>query len=262
MLVDYSVEIGPEQPALELPWISDDGELRYIDLKSDLSLLSHLPEAKGRPELAAFLGRINAAGFPLQTAKCDLWQTNELSAEEEIFNAESKCGSYIDLLFVDGPQRFSFAQHESLVKELCALLKRAPEMPASVEFVIRQCHYHADFHGSRTISIGQKLEEESSAREGPRENEEREVKDASNARAEVNGKSEASVGEESNEKDESSAREESHAKDESRTRDASKAGFYITTYVSGFDDGHQEALLRWGIALKLVQHALVQWANR
>jgi len=250
MLVDYSVEIGPEQPALEFPWISDDGRLRYIDLKSNLFLLAHLREAKDCPELAAFLGRINAAGFPLQTAKCDLWQTNELSAEEEIFNAESKCGSYIDLLFVDGPQRFSFEQHESLVKELCALLKRAPEMPASVEFVIRQCHYHADLHGSRTAPVGQNMEEESSAGEERSEREEHQAKDASNARGESSGKSEVSVRKESNEMDESSK------------RDASKAGFYITAYVSGFDDGHQEALLRWGIALKLVQHALVQWANR
>jgi len=191
MQVDYEVEIGPDAPALELPWKSEDRAVRYFDLKADLGLIAQIPEAVGCPELAAFLSRINAAGFPLQTAKCDLWQTRELSDEERIFNAEWKCGSYVDLLFAAEQPRFSLESHESLVKELCALLRRAPEMPASVEFVIRQCHYH-----SQVESQG------------------------------------------------------------------SSAGFCVTAYVSGFDDADEESRLRWAIALKLVQHALVQWASR
>lgn len=191
MQVDYEVEIGPDAPALELPWKSEDGAVRYFDLKADLALISKIPEAAGCPELAAFLSRINAAGFPLQTAKCDLWQTRELSDEERIFNAECKCGSYIDLLFAAEQPRFSLESHESLARELCALLRRAPETPASVEFVIRQCHYHSQAESQ-----------------------------------------------------------------------SSSAGFYVTAYVSGFDDDDEGSRLRWAIALKLVQHALVQWASR
>ena len=99
MQADYSVELGKEDPALELPWISADGSTRYYDLKRNPELVLQIPEALGSPELSAFLTRINAAGFPLQTAKCDLWYSRELSVEEEIFGAAGKFVSYIDLVF-------------------------------------------------------------------------------------------------------------------------------------------------------------------
>jgi hypothetical protein len=89
----------------------------------------------------------------LQTVKCDTWYSRELSPEEEIFGAAGKFVSYIDLVFaVDAAKsteasqaitpRLNLESHESLAKNLCALLKRAPEMPASVELVIRPCYYH------------------------------------------------------------------------------------------------------------------------
>lgn len=187
MQADYSVELGAEDPALELPWRSDDGSLRYLNLKLHPDLLLSIPEAREHSELSAFLGRINAAGFPLETAKCDAWFSRELSAEEEIFGASCKFASYIDLLFSDGDKRFSLEPHKELAEDLATLLKRAPEMAAAVEFVVRYCHYH------------------------------------------VNGNQE-----------------------ESRT------GFCLTTYVTGYGDSQEEALKLWGIALKLVQHALVQ----
>jgi len=152
MQADYSVELGREDPALELPWGSENGTTRYYDLKRHPELVSQIPETANAPELAAFLTRINAAGFPLQTAKCDTWFSRELSPEEEVFGASGKFVSYIDLVFAADAvksteawaiaRRLSLEDHEALAKNLCALLKRAPEMPASVDLVIRRCYYH------------------------------------------------------------------------------------------------------------------------
>ena len=114
MYVDWSVELGADDPVLDFPWVVGEesrgeetrgekaiqeeiasetplpgkaGTLRYYDLRADPSLVDHLPEAQSSSELRKFLLRMNAAGFPLQSAKCDHWFTREISEEEEIFGA-------------------------------------------------------------------------------------------------------------------------------------------------------------------------------
>ena len=154
MYADYSVELGKDDPALELPWSSDNGATRYYDLKQHPDLVLQIPEAVSSPELCAFLTRINAAGFPLQTAKCDLWYSKETLPEEEVFGAAGKFVSYIDLVFaednakVEGSaaiaRRLNLEQHEALAKDLCTLLKRAPEIAATVELVIRRCYFRQE----------------------------------------------------------------------------------------------------------------------
>jgi len=154
MHADYSVELGREDPALELPWSSGDGANRYYDLKRNPELVLQIPEALNSAELSAFLTRINAAGFPLQTAKCDLWYRREVFPEEEVFGAAGKFVSYIDLVFAEDKaksegsgaiaRRFNLEDHEALAKDLCTLLKRAPEIAATVELVIRRCYFHTE----------------------------------------------------------------------------------------------------------------------
>jgi hypothetical protein len=144
MLADYSVELGRDDPALELPWASDDTALRYYDLKKHPELLGQVPEAVAHPELGVFLARVNAPEFPLATAKCDTWATREILAEEEIFGAECKFASYVDLVFTDEAARTSFEKHEALAQNLCRLLRHAPEIAACVEFVLRRCYYHEE----------------------------------------------------------------------------------------------------------------------
>lgn len=159
MLVDYSVELGPEDPVMEFPWSSSDGQLLYYDLKSDPSLIASIVEAKPFPEFQAFLLRVNATA-QLLTSKCDVWSTQELKPEEEIFGAQWKFGCYVDLLFSQEPevspdlicsegvllpsdgQRIRLAAYQQFAEAVCALLARAPEMPASVELVIRPCLFH------------------------------------------------------------------------------------------------------------------------
>jgi hypothetical protein len=152
MQADYSVELGREDPALELPWRSEDGASRYHDLKRHPDLVLQIPEAANSPELSAFLTRINAAGFPLQTAKCDTWHSREISPEEEIFGAAGKFVSYVDLVFAAHEPRLSLERHEALAENLSGLLKRAPEMAASVELVIRRCYYHPDAKPDESLS--------------------------------------------------------------------------------------------------------------
>ena len=142
MLVDFSVELGRDDPALELPWTSDDPAIRYLDLKIHPELLPEIPEAVAHPELAAFLSRISAPEFPLATAKCDAWATREILPEEEIFGGECKFVSYVDLVFADRAARLAFEKHEELAQQLCKLLKHAPEIAASIEIVIRRCYFH------------------------------------------------------------------------------------------------------------------------
>jgi hypothetical protein len=142
MQADFSAELGREDPALELPWQSEDGASRYYDLKNHPDLVLQIAEAARSPELSAFLTRVNAPEFPLQSAKCDAWYSQEISAEEEIFGESAKFVSYVDLVFAGDAPRLSLENHESLARRLCELLKRAPEMASAVELVIRRCYYH------------------------------------------------------------------------------------------------------------------------
>lgn len=142
MQVDYAIELGGEDPALELPWTAEDGSARFYDLKSNPDLVLRIPEAVAQPELSIFLSRVNAADFPLLTAKCDTWSTRELSPEEKIFGAENKFGSYVDLVFTSAEARVSLERHRALAQSLCDLLVRAPEIAAAAELIIRHCHFH------------------------------------------------------------------------------------------------------------------------
>ena len=39
MEAEFSVELGPDAPALELPWTSPDGKQRFFDLRTRPELL-------------------------------------------------------------------------------------------------------------------------------------------------------------------------------------------------------------------------------
>jgi hypothetical protein len=170
MYVDWSVELGADDPVLDFPWSCPEdtrqeeiapgsaseirspgkaAKLRYYDLRADPSLVDLLPEAQSSSELRKFLLRMNAAGFPLQSAKSDHWFAQEISEEEEIFGAPCKFASYVDLLFTAAERQLSFADHEDYAAKLCDLLKSTPEMPASAEIMVRRCFYanHPDHDG-------------------------------------------------------------------------------------------------------------------
>jgi hypothetical protein len=138
---DFAVELGADDETLEMPWAAEGGRPCYCDLKRHPDLLLNLEEARRVPELGEFLSKVNSPRSALETAKCDVWPSTEISPEEEIFEATHKCGSYIDLLFSDQTKRFLLPEHEQLAKRLIHLLQRAPQIPAAAELLIRRCYY-------------------------------------------------------------------------------------------------------------------------
>jgi hypothetical protein len=137
---DYSVECGPGDEALEVPWSAPNGGPSYVDLKQHPERLDEIPEAVEHPPLRGFLAKVNGRAS-LLTAKCDTWFTRELTPEEDVFQAEAKFASYVDVLFADSTAR-SLERNEQFAGELFRLLQRAPEMQAAVEMYIRRCYVH------------------------------------------------------------------------------------------------------------------------
>src|SRR6202023_2821364 len=116
------------------PWAAERGGPCYYDVKHHPELLVKVVEAQSSQEMRQFLGAVNAPAGSLETAKCDLWSSTEINAEEEIFGATHKFGSYVDLLFSDASSHFSFAQHEQLAQMLTGFVRQSPEIPAAAEF--------------------------------------------------------------------------------------------------------------------------------
>jgi hypothetical protein len=141
MDADFSVELGGEDPVLDFPWTDASGRLAYFDLKRHPELLPQVEEAKERPELAEFLRCVNSARSAVESAKCDVWATQELTPEEEVFGASQKFASYVDLVLSHIDQRQSFPEHERFAKRLAALLRRAPGMSSSAEVCVRRCFF-------------------------------------------------------------------------------------------------------------------------
>jgi hypothetical protein len=141
MYAEWSVEIGPDAPALEVPWRSEDGSVRYFDLKKQPELLLEIPETLEHFEIGDFLSGVNAKS-EMTTAKCDVWLTDEMTVEDEIFGERMKRCSYVDIFFDREIERFDFAAHERLADLIVTKFGRLPEMPASLEIMIRQCHFH------------------------------------------------------------------------------------------------------------------------
>ena len=141
MQVDFAVELGRDDETLEFPWAAPAGGARYYDLKRNPDLLEQIEEARRVAELRDFLISVNSPSSVLESAKCDTWSTSEINPDEKIFHLPWKFGSYVDLLFSNKAARFSFEQHETLLKQLTGLLQRVPEIPDSAEFLLRRCFY-------------------------------------------------------------------------------------------------------------------------
>jgi hypothetical protein len=141
MQADFSVELGADDPTLTVPWASPDGEPRYRDLRAHPDLLLYIEEAIRCPELGEFLAHVNSERSRMQSAKCDVWFTTELNEEEQIYGAAGKFGGYVDLFFTAPEERCSFSKCEEFARQLTSLLRRAPELPSSVEVILRRAQF-------------------------------------------------------------------------------------------------------------------------
>jgi hypothetical protein len=150
MQADFSVELGTEDDCLELPWSGEGGGPRYYDLKRQPELLLNVRETLDNRELGEFLAATNSTSSILETSKCDTWMSEELNEEELIYGARCKFASYVDLVSSErasgekhgeSGDQVEFKRYEDLARSVCGLLRRAPEISAAAEFVIRRCHY-------------------------------------------------------------------------------------------------------------------------
>lgn len=186
MMAEWSVELGADDPRLEIPWSSPDTLQRFLDLKHRPELLLEIREACFYPELAEFLSWANSPESPLETVKCDAWTSRQITVEDEIFGEPCKFGSYVDLLFTASALKTTFRENERFAHSLARLLRNAPEMACAAEFIVRRGLDHR-------------------------------VQDTVHNEC-----------------------------------------YYITFYLHGYGEDENQARERWAIALKLVQHAMMQ----
>ncbi len=141
MDAELTVELGAGDPTLAVPWSSEEGRIRYYDLKRRPELLLYVDEATRYPELAEFLVQINSPASLMESAKCDAWYSSELSEAEGIYGAAGKFVSYVDFFFAGEEARLSFEPHEDFARRLVKLLGRAPQISAAAEFIVRRCYF-------------------------------------------------------------------------------------------------------------------------
>jgi hypothetical protein len=157
---DYSIELGPTAPALELPWKDPEGRVQYVDLRGAANggvgrgadrdvgrelerAVERIPEARQFPALRRFLVAVNSQGSPWQTAKCDVW-TGAVEAAENLYDAEFAQGSYVDVVLAEQSAglRGKLEVHQQLAKELARLLEMDEALAATAEAVVRRCYFH------------------------------------------------------------------------------------------------------------------------
>src|SRR5713226_6962044 len=89
-------ELELDDPKLELPWTNPlHASLGYRDLKAVPKEIAELEECRKYPPLARLLEKINDAGSPLRSVKCDVWTSDDLAEDERLdFDLPFKMGSY------------------------------------------------------------------------------------------------------------------------------------------------------------------------
>jgi hypothetical protein len=144
MLMEWSTECGPDDPVLVVPWSSPEGDVQWIDLRTDPDSMDHISEADEHPPLLAALRALNAARSPVFTAKCDAWAMapeeldavrDDLLLEPEVAGAGIAC--YIDLLW---RERAVFASQHRTAQVLHRMDRMANDLPhslAKLEAVLR-----------------------------------------------------------------------------------------------------------------------------
>jgi len=144
MDADFSIELGREDPVLDLPWTDPAGKVAYVDLKRHPELITQIDEAEEFPELREFLFTMNSPRSLVETAKCDGWETTELSPEEDVYDAAHKSASYVDVVFSSIDARLSLPTHEEFARRVVELMRRTPETASALEVCVRRCYFAED----------------------------------------------------------------------------------------------------------------------
>lgn len=138
MEADWSVECGADDPTVVVPWHSEDGSRRYVDLRLKPSAVEHISEAQQFPCLATALRRWNTAESHVFTAKCDVWNyPADLFDAEDLPGFKFAQGSYMDLISADMAKFQSFAACEKQLRAWTAAARIIPLQHCRCEWILR-----------------------------------------------------------------------------------------------------------------------------
>jgi hypothetical protein len=136
---EFTVELGPDDPTLAVPWHSPDGTVAFLDLKAHPELITQLEEVGQFPELGDFLIALNSDRFA--TAKCDAWFDTLMDVDDEPYGAAMKCASYVDVFFAGARKLASFADHEQEARAAVQRIRAAEDRHARAEIAIRRAFF-------------------------------------------------------------------------------------------------------------------------
>jgi len=145
MRVDFSQEIEPGDPVLEIPWTDPHRPKQsYVDVKRRPDAVFELDECRRYPELGQFLLHVNSPESSFHTAKCDVWTTKDLTLEERLeFGLPCKVGSYVDLLFDRADLQGRVEAYQQLASAIEQRMKDH-RAAAQLEIMIRRCLFHLE----------------------------------------------------------------------------------------------------------------------
>lgn len=137
MEADWEIEVGGGAPVIEALWPG------FVDLRHHPELLAEIAEAAAFPPLAGLLRILNAAGSPLWTTKCDVWEpepTGIAGPNLAISNTldEAALACYVDLLPRADQVFAQWQQAEAFCRECVARLAPLPLPDCRVELIVRQ----------------------------------------------------------------------------------------------------------------------------
>ena len=140
MECEFSVELGAEDPTLAVPWRSPDGSVEFVELRLFPEEIEFIPEVRRFPELREFLLALNEGVYA--TAKCDVWFDTLMDVDDEPYEAQMKCASYVDVFFVAPPLQFGrFEVHEPVARGVVQRIREAAGINARAELVVRRVYY-------------------------------------------------------------------------------------------------------------------------
>jgi hypothetical protein len=153
VIADWTVEIGPGCPVIELPWPG------WVDLRADSAETSALSEVQAYPELSALLHSANHAAFA--TAKVDVFPVDRSEADPEIADhpvEETVCGlgSYLDVVWLgSGLPQPPFSAFESVARGVARALVPVLAPLTTAEIVVRAARlYHQETFGWTLYAVG------------------------------------------------------------------------------------------------------------
>jgi hypothetical protein len=150
MVAEWSVECGPNDPVLVVPWSAGPEAAsptlgpHFIDLRQNPYDLDQIPETDQHPALLQSLRALNANRSPVFTAKCDAWimDQEELAALHLLLECEETdlthgFTSYIDMIWRERSLFVSSHQHEQLLHRLVRHAEPLDLPHAALDCVLR-----------------------------------------------------------------------------------------------------------------------------